>query len=120
MPGKINSLTEEEQAKWLDNTYGVKVLRLKEDIQHNCPLGEQVGVTHYEMEIHPGKQLAELIALHWKIQEMVGQTFALESGVAQVLGILKEFYPDASYIKVVSSCPSNRHMAVEAEVEYKA
>ena len=80
MPGKINSLTEEEQAKWLDNTYNINEIRFTEDVQHNCPLGEQVGVTTYTVEVVPGKHLAELIQLHWDIQKMVGQTFTLESG----------------------------------------
>lgn len=119
MPGKINSLSEEEQKSYLDNTYGISSIKLYEEIQHKCPLGEQVGVTKYEMTIHPGKKLAEFIALHWEIQEMMGQTFTLESGAAKVMEIVKKYYPDAKEIKVKASCPTNRHMAVDVEVEYK-
>ena len=49
MPGKINSLSEEEQNSYLENNYGISVIKLYEEIQHKCPLGEQVGVTKYEM-----------------------------------------------------------------------
>ena len=120
MPGKINSLTEEEQAKWLENTYNIDEIRFTEDVQHNCPLGEQVGVTTYMVEVVPGKHLAELIQLHWDIQKMVGQTFTLESGAAQVLEIVKKAYVDPEYVSVRAKCPPNRHMSVEVEVEYEA
>lgn len=120
MAGKINSLTEEEQAKYLDNTYGIEGIKFTEYIQHNCPLGEQVGVTTYVVEVVPGEHLAELIQLHWDIQKMVGTTFTLESGAAQVLDIVKKAYIDPQYVNVKASCPPNRHMAVEVEVEYEA
>lgn len=119
MPGKINNLTEEEQAEYLKNTYGISSIKLHEDVQHKCPLGEQVGVTHYEIEVQPGEVLAEFIKMHWEIQEMMGKTFTVEGGANQVMEILKSYYIDAKYIKVVASCPSNRHMAVDVEVEYK-
>ena len=120
MPGKINSLTEEEEATYLKNDYlGISSIKLHEDVQHKCPLGEQVGVTHYEIEVHPGEVLAEFIKMHWEIQEMMGKTFTVEGGAKQVLEIMKHFYSDAKYIKVVASCPSNRHMAVDVELEYK-
>lgn len=119
MPGKINSLTEEKQAEYLKNTYGISTIKLHEDIQHLCPLGEQVGVTHYEIEVEPENQLAELIQLHWDIQAMMGETFTLESGASKVMEILKNHYTDAQYIKVTSSCGTNRHMAVDVTIEYK-
>lgn len=119
MPGKINGLTNEQQASYLENTYGITELKLHEDVQHHCPLGEQVGVTHYEISVIPGKQLAELIQLHWDIQAMMGQTFTLESGSAQVLDILKSHYTDAKEITVTASCGTNRHMAVDVTVSYK-
>lgn len=118
MPGKINGLTDAEQTKLLDNTYGVTELHLYEDVQHFCPLGEQVGVTHYDMVIKPGKQLAEFVQLHWDIQDLMGKTFTLESGAGIVMDILKKYYPDAEYIKVTSSCGTNRHMAVDCTIEY--
>lgn len=118
MPGKINSLTETEQNDYLQNTYGITEIRLHEDVQHKCPLGEQVGVTHYEIEVLPYKQLAELIQLHWDIQELMGKTFTLESGSAMVLEILKKHYTDAIAIKVTASCKTNRHMATDVTVEY--
>lgn len=119
MPGEINSLSEARQAEYLQNTYGVSTIKLHEDIQHLCPLGNQVGITHYEIEVEPGRQLAELIQLHWDIQGMMGQTFTLESGAAQVMEILKDHYTDAKYIKVTSSCGTNRHMAVDVTIEYE-
>lgn len=119
MAGKINSLTEEQQADYLHNTYGINSIKFYEDIQHNCPLGEQVGVTRYAVEVEPGKQLAELVQLHWDIQKMVGQTFTLESGAAEVMEIVKSHYADAYYIKVTASCGTNRHMAVEVSIEYE-
>lgn len=119
MPGKINSLTNEQQAELLKNTYNVEKLEMTEQVQHNCPLGEQVGVTTYKIQVVPGNQLAELIQLHWDIQEMVGKTYTLESGADHVLQILKKHYTDAKFIQVVSSCPSNRHMAVDVTVSYK-
>ena len=85
---KVNSLSKKKQEQLLQNTFNVSEIVLHEDVQHNCPLGEQVGVTHYEMHILPGKQLAELIQLHWDIMDMMGKTFTLESGAAQVLGLL--------------------------------
>ena len=118
MPGKINSLTEEKQAQLLDNTYGVTELHLYEDVQHFCPLGEQVGVTHYDILVEPGKKLAEFVQLHWDIQDLMGKTFTLESGAGMVMDILKKHYPDAEYIKVTSSCGTNRHMAVDCTIEY--
>lgn len=119
MAPKINNLTEEEQASYLENKYGIKQINLYEDVQHKCPLGEQVGVTHYDIEVHPGKQLAEFIKLHWEIQDLMGKTFTLESGASQVLDILKKHYVDPEYIKVKASCGTNRHMAVDVIVEYK-
>lgn len=118
MPGKINSLSEQEQAKYLKNEYNISQIKLHEDIQHNCPLGEQVGVTHYEIEVQPGENLAELIQLHWDLQKMVGQTFTLESGAAQVLETVKAAYKDPEYVGVRASCGTNRHMAVDVVVEY--
>lgn len=118
MVGKINSLTEEEQAKWLDNTYGIGEIKFVEEIQHHCPLGEQVGVTTYTVEVVPGKHLAELIQLHWDIQKLMGQTFTLESGAAEVLDIVRKAYVDPEYVSVKAKCPPNRHMSVEVEVEY--
>lgn len=118
MPGKINSLSEKEQEKYLQNTYNISQIKLHEDIQHNCPLGEQVGVTHYEIEVQPNDHLAELIQLHWDLQKMVGQTFTLESGAAQVLEIVKKAYKDPAYVGVRASCGTNRHMAVDVVVEY--
>lgn len=115
---KINDLTAEEQAKYLDNTYGVNYIKLTEQIQHNCPLGEQVGVTTYTIEVEPGKVLAELVQLHWDIQKMVGQTFTLESGLAEIMEIVKKHYTDAEWIEITASCPNNRHMACEATIEY--
>ena len=120
MAGKINSLTDAEQASYLDNSkYHIESIKFEEYVQHKCPLGEQVGVTTYKVEVVPGKQLAELIQLHWDIQEMAMTTFTLESGANQVLEILKKHYTDAEYISVKASCPPNRHMAVEVEVEYE-
>lgn len=116
---EINSLSKEEQAQYLKNTYGVSKMKLVEQIQHNCPLGEQVGVTTYTMTIYPGEVLAELVQLHWDIQKMVGKTFTLESGLQEVLNILKSHYTDAKRIEVVASCPTNRHMACEAFLEYE-
>lgn len=118
MAGKINSLTEEKQAEFLKNTYGVTELHLYEDVQHFCPLGEQVGVTHYDIIVRPGQQLAEFVRLHWDIQDLMGKTFTLESGAGIVMDILKKAYPDAEYIKVTSSCGTNRHMAVDCTIEY--
>lgn len=118
MPGKINSLTEEEQKEYLKNTYGIGEIRLHEEVQHKCPLGEQVGVTRYEILVEPGKQLAELIQLHWDIQEMMGTVFTLESGVENVMNILKKHYTDAKYIEVTASCPPNRHMAADVTLIY--
>lgn len=120
MVGKINSLTEEEQAKWLDNKYGIDCITFTEEVQHHCPLGEQVGVTTYTVEVVPTKHLAELIQLHWDIQEMMGQTFTLESGAAMVLEKVKKAYIDPEYVCVRAKCPPNRHMSVEVEVEYEA
>lgn len=118
MPGKINSLTNEQQNNFLKNTYGITQIDLYEDIQHICPLGEQVGVTHYDIEVIPGEKLAELVQLHWDIQELMGKVFTLESGSAKVLEILKSHYTDAKKITVVSSCKTNRHMATKVKVEY--
>ena len=120
MPGKINSLTEKEQAKYLNNTYNINEIRFVEEIQHHCPLGEHVGVTTYTVEVVPGKHLAELIQLHWDIQKLMGQTFTLESGAAEVLEIVKKAYVDPEYVSVKAKCPPNRHMSVEVEVEYEA
>lgn len=117
--GKYNSLTDEEQAKYLENTYGVTEIKLYETIQHWCPLGEQLGTTQYEMEIYPGKQLAELCELHSKFTAMVGTKYTLESGLGQILEILKNAYSDAKYIKVIAKCPTNKHMACDAIAEYE-
>lgn len=116
--GKYNSLSEEAQAEYLKNTYGVTEIKLYETIQHWCPLGDQLGTTKYEMVIHPGEQLAELCELHAKFTAMVGTTYSLESGLGQILGILKDAYPTATYIKVTASCPTNKHMACDATAEY--
>lgn len=118
MPGKINSLTEEEQARYLDNSYNIQEINFEENIQHHCPLGEQVGVTTYTVLVKPGKHLAELIQLHWDIQKMMGQTFTLESGASEVLEIVKKAYVDPKYVSVKAKCPPNRHMSVEVMVEY--
>lgn len=116
---QINSLSKKEQAEYLKNTYGVSKIKLTEQIQHNCPLGEQVGVTTYIIWVEPGNVLAELVQLHWDIQKMVGKTFTLESGLKEVLDILKKHYTDAKRIEVCASCPNNRHMACEAYLEYQ-
>ena len=115
---KYNSLTDEEQAEYLKNTYGVTEIHLYETIQHWCPLGDQLGTTKYEMVIEPGKQLAELCELHKQFTDMVGTTYSLESGLGQILEILKKAYPDAEYIAVKASCPTNKHMACDAVAEY--
>lgn len=117
---KVNSLSEAEQQKYLDNTYGIEVIEMQEDIQHFCPLGEQIGVTHYEIEVLPGKHLAELVQLHRDIQAMMGKTFTLESGSAMVLDILKSHYNDAMEIVVTASCGTNRHMATKVTVSYRS
>ena len=119
MVGKINSLTEEEQAKWLENTYNISEINFVEEIQHHCPLGEQVGVTTYTVCVVPRGHLAELIQLHWNIQKLMGQTFTLESGAAEVLEIVKKAYIDPEYISVKAKCPPNRHASVEVEVIYE-
>lgn len=116
--GKYNSLTDEEQAKYLENTYGVSEITLYETIQHWCPLGDQVGTTNYTMKIVPGRKLAELCELHSKFTAMIGTTYSLESGLGLILEILKEAYPDAEYIQVKASCPTNKHMACDAVAEY--
>lgn len=118
MSGKINSLSEEAQADFLKNTYNISTIHMVEEVQHLCPLGEQVGVTKYDIKVVPGSQLAELIQLHWDIMEMMGETYTLESGAAHVMEILKKHYTDARHIQVTSSCNSNRHMAVDVVVEY--
>lgn len=118
MPGKINSLTQEKQESYLENKYGIEEIKMQEDVQHLCPLGEQVGVTHYEIIVIPGKKLAELIQLHWDIQELMGKTFTLESGAAMVLEILHRHYVDAKEIVVTASCKTNRHMATQVTVAY--
>lgn len=117
--GKYNSLSDEEQAQFLYNDYGVNEIKLYETIQHWCPLGDQLGTTQYEMIIRPGKQLAELCDLHAQFTAMVGTKYTLESGLGQILDILKKAYPDASYIKVTAKCPTNKHMACDASVEYR-
>jgi len=116
---KYNSLTDEEQAKYLKNDYGITKIRLYETIQHWCPLGDQVGTTKYRMEIIPGEQLAELCDLHAKFLSMIKTTYSLESGLGLILKILKESYPDARYIKVIAECPTNKHMACDAEIEWE-
>lgn len=118
MPGKINSLTEDEQNKLLENKFGVTSIDFEEEVQHFCPLGEQIGITKYKVVVVPGKYLAELIQLHWNIQHMMGKTFTLESGAKMVLDFVKEAYSDAKYISVVASCDKNRHMAANVKVEY--
>lgn len=116
---KYNSLSDEEQSEYLKNTYGISKIRLYETIQHWCPLGDQVGTTNYEMEIEPGNQLAELCDLHAKFTNMIKTTYSLESGLGIILDILKEAYPDARLIKVIAKCPTNKHMACQAEIEWK-
>lgn len=116
--GKYNSLTEKEQAKYLQNTYGVTKIRLYETVQHWCPLGDQIGTTQYTMEIVPGQQLAELCELHSKFIEMIKTTYSLESGLGIILDILKNAYTDAKYIKIIAKCPTNKHMACDAEIEW--
>ena len=111
---KANSLPAEEQTKLLTNTFGIQLLEMSEDIQHACPLGEQTGVTHYEIEVEPGEHLAELCQLHWDIQKLIGQVFTLESGCAKVLDIVKDAYADAHYVRVTAICGMNRHMPVKA------
>ena len=118
MPGKINNLTEDEQNKLLENKFGVTSIDFEEEVQHFCPLGEQIGITKYKVEVMPGKYLAELIQLHWNIQHMMGKTFTLESGADMVLQIVEQAYIDASYISVEASCGKNRHMPVKVKVEY--
>ena len=115
---KINDLTAEEQAEYLKNTYGIQNIRLIEQIQHKCPLGAQTGVTTYTIEVEPGETLAELVQLHWDIQKMIGTTFTLESGLAELMKTLKTHYNDAKRITITASCPSNRHMACEATISY--
>ena len=115
---KYNSLSDEEQAKYLENSYGITELTLYETIQHWCPLGDQVGTTKYTMTIRPGKQLAELCELHYDLMKLIGTTYSLESGLELVLNILKKHYTDAKYIKVIASCPTNKHMACDAVIEY--
>lgn len=115
---KVNNLSETERQKYLDNTYGIEIIEMQEDIQHFCPLGEQIGVTHYEIKVLPGKHLAELVQLHWGIQAMMGKTFTLESGAAMVLDILRAHYDDAKEIIVTASCGTNRHMATKVTVAY--
>lgn len=117
---KANSLSGPEQDKFLTNTYGIEWIQFSEDVQHFCPLGEQIGVTHYEVGIVPGMRLAELVQLHWDIQAMMGKTFTLESGVAMVLDILKSYYVDAKEITVTASCGTNRHMATQVTVSYRS
>lgn len=116
---KVNSLSNEEQQQYLTNTYGITGIKLTEQIQHTCPLGEQVGITTYQIFVTPRKQLAELVQLHWDIQNMVGKVFTLESGLSEILEIVKKHYVDAAYIKITASCPPNRHMAGEFTIEYK-
>ena len=116
--GKYNSLSAKEQAEYLKNTYGVSEIRLYETIQHWCPLGDQLGTTKYEMTIMPGEQLAELCELHKQFTDMVGTTYSLESGLGKIVEILKKAYPDAKYIRVTASCPTNKHMACDATAEY--
>lgn len=118
MPGKINGLTNEQQNAYLENKYNIQKIEMVEDVQHNCPLGEQVGVTRYSISVIPGNVLAELIQLHWDIQEMMGKSYTIESGADNVLQILKKHYTDAEEIVVTGSCPSNRHMAVDITVKY--
>lgn len=114
---KANSLTPDEQASYLENKYGVSSIKLVEDVQHFCPLGEQVGITHYEVTVEPGKHLAELLALHWSIQEMVGTKFTLESGARMVYDKVAEAYKDADWITVTASCGMNRHMPAEVTID---
>lgn len=115
---KVNSLSDEEQQQYLTNTYGITNIELTENVQHVCPLGEQVGITTYQITVIPDKQLAELVQLHWDIQKMVGKVFTLESGLKQILDIVKNHYTDAKYIKISASCPPNRHMAGKFTIEY--
>ena len=49
---------------------------------------------------------------------MINTTFTLESGLAEIMEIVKSHYTDAEYIEITASCPSNRHMACEAKLEY--
>lgn len=115
---QINNLTKEEQDGFLDNDkYNISKIELFEQIQHKCPLGEQVGVTSYEILVIPGKQLAELVQLHWDIQEMMGKVFTLESGLKEIVQIVRKHYTDAKYISITASCPTNRHMAGKFTIE---
>jgi len=118
MPGKINSLTNKEQSKYLKNTYNVECIILEEEVQHICPLGEQVGITKYHIEIEPHENLAELVQLHWDIQDLMGKTFTLESGASMVLEIVKKAYIDPYFVSVSASCDKNRHMPAKIEVSY--
>jgi len=115
---QINNLTKEEQNSFLDNSkYNISKIELFEQIQHKCPLGEQVGITSYEITVIPGKKLAELVRLHWDIQEMVGKVFTLESGLNEILQIVKKHYTDAVKVTITASCPTNRHMAGKFTIE---
>jgi len=117
--GKYNSLSEEEQKSYLKNTYGVNKITLYETVQHWCPLGDQIGTTQYIMEIELGEQLAELCELHSKFIELIKTTYSLESGLGIIMKILKEAYPDARAIRITAKCPTNKHMACDAMMEYK-
>ena len=64
-----------------------------------------------------GKQLAELLALHLSIQEMVGTKFTLESGARMVYDKVAEAYKDAEWISVTASCGMNRHMPAEITID---
>ena len=118
MPNKVNSLSDEQQKVYLENTYNVNRVELFEEIQHFCPLGEQIGITTYEICVVPDKHLAELVQLHWDIQGLMGKTFKLESGADMVLQLVKKAYQDAQYISVEASCGKNRHMPAKVLVKY--
>lgn len=115
---KINKLTKKKQDKLLENVYGLSDIKLFEDIQHRCPLGEQTCLTHFDIWVRPGKILAELVQLHWDIQKMIGQEYTIETALAEVMKIVRSHYVDAKHIEVKASCSTNRHMATEMTVEY--
>lgn len=50
---KVNSLSDSEQDKFLTNTYGIEKVQFSEDVQHFCPLGEQLGRKCFMMELDP-------------------------------------------------------------------
>lgn len=117
MANEINKLTDTEQAELLKNKFGVSEVNFIEKVQHYCPLGDQTGITTFEVKVFPNDNLAEMVALHREIQTMCGTVFTLESGARKVLDITKVHFKDASKIRVVSSCEPNRHMAANVVIE---